>query len=256
MLNIFRKSYLYNMKPFLILQLRPNDLASDNEFSSFLQYGGLEEHEAHRVRMEKEEIPTIDLNDYSGILIGGGPSKESDNEENKYDYQIRFEAELIRLFDMVFAEDFPILGTCYGIGALNKYKGGEVSKEKYSERIGGLEIELTEAGKRDELLAGIPVKFMAFGGHKEACQSIPDSATVLAKSDNCPIQMIKFGKNMYATQFHTELDEKGMALRINIYKNHGYFSPEDVDSLIKNTKKYEVTIPGMILKQFIERYRR
>jgi len=243
------------MKPFLILQLRPNDLASDHEFSAFLQYGGLTEHDVHRVRMENEGIPEINLNDYSGIVIGGGPSNVSDNEEHKDDYQKRFEVDLNRLLAKVFEVDFPILGTCYGIGALNKYQGGEVSKEKYFEGVGGLEIELTEAGRRDELLTGVPVKFMAFGGHKEACQSIPNSATVLAKSDNCPIQMIKFGQNMYATQFHTELDKEGIALRINIYKNHGYFSPEDAETLIKNTKKHHVTIPNIIFKQFVERYR-
>ena len=230
-------------------------MASDQEFLAFLQYGGLERQDVHRIRMEKEGIPEINLNDYSGIIIGGGPSNVSDNEENKYDYQKRFEVDLNRLFDEVFAADFPILGTCYGIGALNKYQGGVVSKEKYSEGVGGLEIELTEAGKRDRLLAGIPVKFMAFGGHKEACQSIPSNATVLAKSDNCPIQMIRFGQNMYATQFHTELDEEGIALRINIYKNYGYFSPEDAETLIRNVKYYHVTIPGRILKQFIERYK-
>ena len=230
-------------------------MASDQEFLAFLQYGGLERQDVYRIRMEKEGIPEINLNDYSGIIIGGGPSNVSDNEENKYDYQQRFEVDLNRLFDEVFAADFPILGTCYGIGALNKYQGGVVSKEKYSEGVGGLEIELTEAGKRDRLLAGIPVKFMAFGGHKEACQSIPSNATVLAKSDNCPIQMIRFGQNMYATQFHTELDEEGIALRINIYKNYGYFSPEDAETLIRNVKYYNVTIPGRILKQFIERYK-
>jgi GMP synthase (glutamine-hydrolysing) len=253
--NKFKKSYLYAMKPFLILQLRPNDMASDHEFSAFLQYGELTAHDVHRVRMEKEGIPEINLNDYSGIVIGGGPSNVSDKEENKYEYQKRFEAALDRLLDKVFAVDFPILGTCYGIGALNKHQGGVVSKEKYFEAVGGLEIELTEAGKKDELLAGIPAKFMAFGGHKEACQSIPNSAMVLAKSDNCPVQMIRFGQNMYATQFHTELDEEGIALRINIYKNHGYFSPEDAETLIENSKKYHVTIPSMIFKQFVERYR-
>ena len=60
---------------------------------------------------------------------------------------------------------------------------------------------------------------------------------------------------MYATQFHTELDEEGIALRINIYKNYGYFSPEDAETLISNVKYYQVTIPGRILKQFIERYK-
>lgn len=243
------------MKPFLILQLRPIDLASDNEFSAFLQYGRLTEHEVHRVRMEKEGIPEINLCDYSGIVLGGGPSNVSDDEDKKHEYQKRFETDLNGLLDKVFEEDFPILGSCYGIGALLKYQGGEVSKEKYSERVGVVEIELTEAGKNDELLTGLPAKFMAFGGHKEACQTLPSGATLLASSDNCPIQMIRFDKNIYATQFHTELDEDSIGLRINIYRNYGYFSPKDAETLIKNTKNYNVTVPSMILSQFIQKYK-
>ena len=75
------------MKPFLILQLRPEDEASDNEFSAFLKYGGLTEKEVHRIRMEKESIPNIDLNEYSGIILGGGPSNVSDKVEIKKEYE-------------------------------------------------------------------------------------------------------------------------------------------------------------------------
>ena len=244
------------MKPFLILQLRPIDLAADNEFSAFLRYGGLAEHEVHRVRMEKIGIPKLDLSDYSGIIIGGGPSNISDDENKKYPYQRKFEVDLNRLLNKVFENDFPILGTCYGIGALVQHQGGEVSKDRYSESVGVVKIKLTEAGMNDQLSNKLPVNFTAFGGHKEACQELPINAILLATSENCPIQMIRFGNNIYATQFHTELDQEGIQLRINIYKDHGYFSPEDADKLIKIAKNNEVNFPWIILNQFIKRYKR
>ena len=120
---------------------------------------------------------------------------------------------------------------------------------------GGVEIELTEAGQRDDLLVGFPAKFMAFGGHKEACQRLPKGVTLLAKSLNCPIQMMRIGKNIYATQFHTELDTKGIELRINSYKNHGYFSPDEADSIINTTKKCDVIAPYRILRNFVGKYK-
>ena len=243
------------MKPFLILQLRPEDEASDNEFEAFLKYGGLTEKDSHRIRMEKEGVPKIDLNDYSGIILGGGPSNVSDKVEIKKDYEIRFENELNNLLDEVFKEDFPFLGVCYGIGAVNKFKGGLVSKEKFSEPVGTVEIELTENAVHDDLLKELPEKFMAYCGHKEACQSIPDEAILLAKSETCPYQMIKFKNNIYAMQFHTELDEEGILLRIEVYKNYGYFSPDDAKILIKKAKEYEVTSPNQILKRFIDKYK-
>ncbi|MBT8394807.1 MAG: glutamine amidotransferase [Flavobacteriaceae bacterium] len=243
------------MKPFLILQLRPEDEASDNEFSAFLKYGGLSEKDVHRVRMEKDSIPNIDLKDYSGIILGGGPSNVSDKAEIKKDYEKRFEHELNKLFDMVFKNDFPFLGVCYGIGAVNKFKGGVVSKEKYSEPVGTVEIELTENSKDDDLLKELPEKFMAYCGHKEACQSIPEDSILLAQSSTCPYQMVKFKNNIYAMQFHTELDEEGILLRIEVYKNYGYYSPEDADVLVKKAKQYDVIVPNQILKRFVEKYK-
>ena len=244
------------MKPFLLLQLRPIDQASDKEFEAFLKYGELKEEDVVRIRMEKEGIPEIDLDDFSGIIIGGGPSNVSDALNKKDDYQKRFENDLNRLFDLVFEKDFPVMGVCYGIGAITKYKGGLVSKEKYSERVGAIKVKLTESGKNDKLLYGLPEEFVAFGGHKEACQSVPKDAILLASSDSCPVQMIRFGENIYATQFHTELDTEGIHLRIDIYKNHGYFSPEDAVKLKDETSKYQVVEPEKILGQFVKYYKR
>ena len=243
------------MKPFLILQLRPEDAASDNEYLAFLKYGGLSVKEVHRIRMEKEGIPDIDLEDYSGIILGGGPSNVSDEAEIKKDYEKRFEKELNDLMTQVFDKDFPFLGVCYGIGAVNKFKGGIVSKEKYSEPVGTVEIELNENSKNDDLLKDLPKKFIAYCGHKEACQSLPEDSILLARSETCPYQMIKFKNNIYAMQFHTELDEEGILLRIEVYKNFGYFSPEDARTLIRKAKEHKVTVPNRILKRFVEKYR-
>ena len=46
-------------KPFLILQLRPETEASDDEFAAFLAKGGLEPGEVRRIRLDQEAIPGI-----------------------------------------------------------------------------------------------------------------------------------------------------------------------------------------------------
>lgn len=244
------------MKPFLILQLRPIDEAADNEFSAILKYGRLNSNNVHRVRMEKEGIPSIALGSYSGIILSGGPSNVSDEDHVKPTYQKQFEAELHKLLIKIFETDFPFMGICYGIGSLVAYRGGTVSKANYSESVGAVEIELTENGITDELLQNIPSKFTAYVGHKEACQKLPSDATLLATSNECPFQMIRFKNNIFATQFHTELDAEGIELRIMIYKEHGYFSPEDAGKLIKAARQREVTIPKRILRNFIDRYQK
>jgi GMP synthase (glutamine-hydrolysing) len=242
------------IKPFLILQLRPEETAADNEFEAFLTAGGLDKANVRRIRMEKQGVPRINLNNFSGIITGGGPSNISDPAYKKSASQKKFESDLKVLFDEITAKDFPFLGACYGLGALASYLGGKVSKEKYGEAVGAVDITLTEEGQKDPLLKDLPKQFKAFVGHKEAVQETPPQAILLAGSATCPFQMIKTKNNIYATQFHPELDSAGLILRIKVYKHAGYFPPDDANKLIQSVKQQTVTVPEKILKRFINRY--
>ncbi len=243
------------MKKFLLLQLRPEDAASNNEYEAFMKFGGLTLTDLHRVRMEQNGIPKINLDDYSGIMQGGGPGNVSDPIEKKTDYQKKYEADLKKLFNEVLKRDFPYIGACYGIGALINHLGGTVSKENFTEPVGAVDITLTKAGEADPLLKGIPMQFRAFVGHKEACQGLPNNAELLASSNTCPVQMIRVKNNIYGCQFHPELDKKGLIVRVNVYKNAGYFPPEEAEPLIKQVLAEKIDQPQKILKNFVERYK-
>jgi GMP synthase (glutamine-hydrolysing) len=242
------------MKPFLILQLRPLDAACENELQAIVKYGGLKENEYRQIRMEREGVPKLDLKDYSGIIIGGGPSNVSDPVEEKSAEQRKYETDLVQLYKQVFELDFPLLGTCYGVGSIADYLGCEVSREKYSESPGAIDVFLTEDAKNDSLTKGLPIKFRAFTGHKESCQMLPPGAVLLASSKTCPYQMFRFKKNIYTVQFHPELDFEGLVIRIGIYKHEGYFKPEDADKLIEENRNEKIVVPEMILRRFVERY--
>ena len=106
-------------KPFLILQLRPEPAAADNELDAILKKGGLARSQAVRVRLDTEPIPAgFDLNDYSGIIVGGGPGCVSDPVDQKTDVEKRIEDSILNLMPAIDAADFPFLGCCYGIGIL------------------------------------------------------------------------------------------------------------------------------------------
>ena len=147
------------MKRFLILQLRGEDAAADNEFEAFLTYGNLKESEVHRIRMERESFAGLDPDGYAGVIVGGGPSNVSDEETSKPEYQQRFEKELDELYSRIFEKDIPYLGNCYGFGSVVKFAGGSVSKENYSEEAGYTEIRLNEHREQDPLLRGLPDAF-------------------------------------------------------------------------------------------------
>lgn len=244
------------MKPFLIAQLRPEDEASDNEFQAFLTKGDLKEHEVTRIRLDQAALPDdLDLRAYAGVIVGGGPGCVSDSAEKKSAVEKRIEDAVLHMMDTITRDDIPFLGACYGIGILAHYLGASVSKEKYGEDVGAVMCHITEDGKTDPLLAHLPEQFKAFVGHKEAVQELPDGCVHLVSSDTCPYQMIRYGKNVYATQFHPEADSEGFETRIRIYKHKGYFPPEDAQRLIEMCHKEDVHVPEIILKNFISRYK-
>ncbi len=245
------------MKPFLILQLRPETEAADDEFQAFLDKGGLAPEEAHRIRLDIEEIPAdLDLRAYSGVIVGGGPGCVSDPDEKKAPVEKKIEDEILALMPEICDTDIPFLGCCYGIGILSHHlQPGVVSKERYSEPVGAVECTLTDAGRADPLMDGIPERFKAFVGHKEAVQALPRGAVHLASSGPAPFQVLRFGENVYATQFHPEADAAGFETRIRIYKDNGYFPPESAAALIEEVRAEDVRFPEQILRNFVSRYR-
>jgi GMP synthase (glutamine-hydrolysing) len=243
------------VKPYLLLSVRAEDAAADNEYASFLARAGLGERDLRRVRLEQRALGDVDLRDWSGILVGGGPFNYSDPEQRKSPVQQRVEADLDGLLDGVAGADFPFLGACYGLGALGRHQGGEVGR-RYAEPVGPIPVSLTPAGRRDRLLGGLPATFDAFTGHKEAITRLPGPAVLLATSPACPVQALRVGSNVYATQFHPELDAAGMCTRIEVYKHAGYFEPDQAEELKALARRSRVTHPAAILRGFVRRYAR
>ena len=241
------------MKPFLILQLRPEDDTSDNEFEAILKYGELKIEDTHRIRIEKNGIPTLSLSDYSAIIVGGSPFDISTPEADKSPIQKKIEDDFRGLFDEVVPQDFPFLGACSGCGLLGSYLKTPISGQ-FAEPVSCVTVKLTEKGRQDVLLAGFPGQIQVLLGHKEACDHLPAGATLLLRGDACPVQMFRVGNNVYATQFHPEGDCQGFSVRIHAYKNHGYFKPETATDLIEAVCRSDTPLAREVLRRFVQRY--
>lgn len=245
------------MKPFLLLSTRPEDAAAAGEHEAVARFSGLAPADLHQFRVEEAPLPPLDLSRYSGVLLGGGPFNSSDTDKSAL--QLRVEADLRRVLTEVLEGDLPFLGLCYGVGTVTTQLGGVVDRT-HGEPVGAVEIQLTDAGREDPLLAelaGLPGGFRAFVGHKEAVSRLPHGAVLLATSEACPVQMFRVGANCYVTQFHPELDGPGIGVRIQVYRNSGYFRPEETDALLAVTSAATTTpqVHG-ILRRFVERYAR
>jgi GMP synthase (glutamine-hydrolysing) len=243
-------------KPVLILQLRPEDTTSDSEYACILKYGGLQAGDTCRKRIEHQGIPdNLNPEDYSAIIVGGSPFDISTPIDSKSDLQKKIEADFNRLLAQVVALDIPFLGACSGNGLLGNYLGTSIST-RYAEPVDCVTLDITEAGKQDKLLRGFPDQIDVLLGHKEAVDTLPAGASLLMTGSGCPVQMFRIGENVYATQFHPEGDAEEFILRINTYRNHGYFEPHEAEALKKRVSQKTTPHAQDILRRFVEAYYR
>ncbi len=240
-------------KPVLIIQLRPEDITADSELAAILRYGKLQADDIVRLRAEQQGLPELDLHRYSAIIVGGSPFDISTPDADKSATQRQIETGFMRLLEQITKRDFPFLGCCSGNGLLAKFCGSSISR-RFAEPVGGVDITLTAAARQDPLLQEMPATFRVMVGHKEACDETPVEATLLATSNNCPVQMFRMQQNIYATQFHPEGDAREFITRINTYRHNGYFEPDQAAALIARVEQERTPWSHEVLRRFVRRY--
>lgn len=241
------------MREFVLLASRAQDSVADEEYEAFCRFMQLPPQRLRRIRLERDPLPDLDLDAIAGIVVGGSPFTSSDPVESKSEVQLKVEREIDDLLVTVCDRDLPFLGACYGVGTLGVHLGGVVDTT-YGEPAGAVPVTLTAEGVADPLLAGLPSTFEAYVGHKEALRAVPPDCVLLASSPTSPVQMLRYRSNVYATQFHPELDAEGIVSRLLAYKHEGYFDPAEVDEVVERVRQANVVHTGAILRRFAELY--
>ena len=157
---------------------------------------------------EKEPLPeTIDGIDF--LIVMGGPQSPDEDEENFPYYDPK--AELTFMKEAI-AADIYIVGVCLGAQLLSVAYGAKYEHSPERE-IGVYPVTLTMQGLTDP-------HFSLFGetietGHWHGdMPGLTDEAVVLATSQGCPRQIIRFSPKHYAFQAHLEFDSEAVELLI------------------------------------------
>lgn len=147
-----------------------------------------------------EKIPALDR--YDALWVMGGPMDVW--EEDQHPWLINEKAAIRAA---IVDHNLPYFGLCLGHQLLAASLDGAVGKMKNPE-VGILDVELTEAGLADPLMAGLAPRQQALQWHGAEVTKLPANAVVLASSPLCPVQAMRVGARAYGLQYHVELTDR------------------------------------------------
>lgn len=239
-------------RPLAFLSARPEQDAAEDEYRAFLAASALEPGRLHRIDLVRAPLPPGALERYAGFIGGGSPFNVGDPEGSKPEVQRRVERDLERIAAAAISGSTAALLTCYGIGVATRLLGGRIASA-HGEPTGTTEVQLTEAGRADPLLARLPDRVTVFTAHKEGAAEAPAGATLLAVNASCPVQAYRAGVALWTTQFHPELTADAFVTRIGVYRDGGYFPPDEYEAVVARVRASRVTEPSDILRSFAAR---
>ena len=132
----------------------------------------------------------------------GGPQSPREIEKDPY---LKDEIQLIQ---KAIQEDKLILGFCLGAQLIGEALEAKTERSPEKE-IGVYPITLTKEGVCDPLLQGLPSKFSVIHWHNDMPGETKDSM-ILAASEGCPRQILRYGPKVYGFQCHLEITLEGI----------------------------------------------
>lgn len=240
-------------KPFLLAVCRLPGAIADDELKQIMDWGELSDTQLETLHLAEEDITdvsSIDLNAYSGLIITGSPFGFTHDDSSAAAKLVK--ERILILAQRALAQDFPTLGICFGLQAITLALGGSLISG-FGEDLQAPRITLTEEGKNDPLVAESSEIFYAYTGHSDAIGEIPGDGVLLASGDFCAVQMVRWGNNVYGTQFHPEIMREGMHIRINSYGDT-YYPAHEKAAVISRCDAAEVEEANKILTRFTQRY--
>jgi GMP synthase (glutamine-hydrolysing) len=139
------------------------------------------------------------LEGYQGLVVLGGPMSVNQTAEHPH-----LETEM-RLIEEALQKELPILGICLGAQLIAKTLGAEVYPNKEKE-IGWYDVAPTKNAGADPLIRHFEPSEKIFQWHGDTFD-LPHGALHLASSTLSEQQAFRYGENVYALQFHLEVDE-------------------------------------------------
>ncbi len=155
---------------------------------------------------------------------------------------------------LVHALCVPAFASCWGFQAMAAAMGGTVVQDRARAEVGTHRVRLTPAGLADPLFGPLGSSFYAHMGHEDLVEVLPPGATPLASSETVPNQAYRFeDAPIYCTQFHPELDARGLFARLSAYPRYvEEVAGVTLDHLVATSR--ETAEANKLLGRFVDRF--
>ncbi|MBQ7488119.1 MAG: hypothetical protein IJT77_11560 [Clostridia bacterium] len=179
------------------------------------------------------------------VVLGGWQCPATTLNECDY-FDAAAERALIR---RCIGEGKMVIGVCLGAQLVGEALGAAYAHSPERE-IGPVRAWLTAEGRKDPLFAAFPDTFAAGEWHNDM-PGLTDDCTVIAASEGCPRQIVRYGQYVYGFQTHMEFTHEiiaaGLAEAGESIKNGGRFVQSAEDLLT-----YDYTEMNRMLSAFLD----
>ena len=176
---------------------------------AYLKWAQERGHQVTTTKVYENETLPESVDDIGFLIVMGGPQSPDEDREAFPYYDPQAEIQLIQ---KAIKADRYIVGVCLGAQLLSVAYGAEYEHSPERE-IGVFPITLTEAGLKDEYVKVLGPALITGHWHGDM-PGLSEDAVVLATSQGCPRQIIRFSSKHYAFQAHLEFDPEAVDLLI------------------------------------------
>ena len=176
---------------------------------AYLKWAQERGHQVTTTKVYENETLPESVDDIGFLIVMGGPQSPDEDREAFPYYDPQAEIQLIQ---KAIKADRYIVGVCLGAQLLSVAYGAEYEHSPERE-IGVFPITLTEAGLKDEHVKVLGPTLITGHWHGDM-PGLSEDAVVLATSQGCPRQIIRFSSKHYAFQAHLEFDPEAVDLLI------------------------------------------
>lgn len=151
-----------------------------------------------------ESLP--DTNTFDFLIVMGGP--QSPLKLNEFPYL----REEIALIQSAIAAHKKVLGFCLGAQLIGEALGAKTTRSPEKE-VGVYPITLTDQAQSDPILKGLAQTLPVIHWHNDM-PGLTSESVLLASSEGCPHQIVKYKTAVYGFQCHLEITLEGIKTMI------------------------------------------